>query len=336
MIFYFIGGAFLTAISGAATIFGTINSFTEFQNLSNVYNYQVINSYSGVKDLSFDDFLHSYNISNDKPAKFKSYTGLDLTEALGFKGKLNNVVTVADFTNWSNEIRKNIPNYSLNFPDSKKFIDSVINISYVTANNTGFIVGATVCGIGVLGLIGLVGFYFASNHRLSFDKEPDKEGLIIRKTKKNTNEYSYKNNKSTSLNYDFTKVNKPEVRQQPSYVNKMSNNNDEKFYSKLDRYNDDKSFTLFGQSTKVNNNNNKSNIQRTRPIDLAKTKPIELSKTKPIQFVNQKPIQPLGATRPSFANNNSNSVQQRVDARNLANTKRIDFEQYKNENQNKK
>ena len=93
---------------------------------------------------------------------------------------------------------------------------------------------------------------------------------------------------------------------------------------------------MFGQSTKVNNNNNKSNIQRTRPIDVPKTKPIELSKTKPIQFTNQKPIQPLGATRPSFANNNSNSVQQRVDARNLANTRRIDFEQYKKENQNKK
>lgn len=56
MIFYFIGGAFLTTISGAATIFGTINSFTEYQNLSNVYNFQNINSYSGVKGISFDDF----------------------------------------------------------------------------------------------------------------------------------------------------------------------------------------------------------------------------------------------------------------------------------------
>ncbi|EGZ31537.1 hypothetical protein [Malacoplasma iowae] len=323
MIFYFIGGAFLTTISGAATIFGTINSFTEYQNLSNVYNFQNINSYSGVKGISFDDFLHNYNISNDKKAKFKTYTGLDLSEALGYKVKLNNVVTVTDFTNWSNEIRTKIPNYSLNFPDSKKFLDSVINISYVNANKTGFIVGATVCGIGVLALIGLVGFYFSSNHRLSFDKEVDKEGLFFRKTKKNSNEYSYKNHRNTNFDYDFTKANKTPTRQQPSYVNKLVNN-ENKFSSNLDKFeDDDKSFTLFGQSTKVSKNNNFN--QKTKPIELPKTKPIDLSRTRPIQF-----------SESQRQNTNIENKNPRVDARNSTNTIKIDFDKYKKENQNKK
>lgn len=328
MIFYFIGGAFLTTISGAATIFGTINSFTEFQNLSNVYNFQTINSYSGVMNLSFDDFLHTYNASNDKQTKFLSYSGLNLTEALGLKVKLNNVVTVADFTNWSNEIREKIPNYSLNYTDSKKFLDSVINIKYIVANKTGFIVGATVCGIGILTLIGLVGFYFASNHRLSFEKEIDKEGFVFRKTKKNTNEYSYKNQNLKTLDNSLSKHEVSETRRQPSYVNKILNNNESKYRNKLDKFDDaSDSFTLFGQSTKTNN---QKSFKNTRTIDLPKTKPIQLSNTKPIQFPSNQNIKNQNAT--NYVNNNTI----RVDARNLSNTRKIDFDKYKKENQNRK
>lgn len=207
MLYYFVGGSFIGMIIGAGVTVGLYDTFAESNNIKKIYSYQITNKYRKPNEMplswkTYNSFVSKYNNSNYET---KKTTLLDIfpisqQQGLVFRKELSTVTNVDDFLKIKDNIKRFIPEYSLNYEESKNLFDILANVRYVDMNIAGTVSGIVILSLSAIGFVTSMLFYFNwskygwASEKEEFDfmqkRKPvsDEEKNYIIEYKKNTNE----------------------------------------------------------------------------------------------------------------------------------------------------